>query len=369
MLTLYLWAILSLPARDIWLCDLWTRELTREGMLAACGTTALDPYIVQVYDLDMHKQCETSAIDLPTLAQACRLTAPLDQYVIRLIQPVATQQSSLLCYVTSETPSQPARDEIIAQCPEAMWARYEIQTAGILPQKEEKQFTCPARDLQTGFGLYDQAPSASAIATDKPLHMLAGKLIWHGIAKPVCDGNSGLDPYTLAANACGLSTTRADVYRWQNQFDAEIYAAALQYNVPAALIKRMMSVESQFWLWWETPAGETGLMQITDNGIDTLMRFDPAQPVIDPFYWQRDDLGKFYARAWVRDMLTCHACKMEDLIAHIKKNIPLYARTLAAFHCRAVTLNPALTGHDQWRQAVVDYNGSAEYLAKIESGE
>jgi hypothetical protein len=39
---------------------------------------------------------------------------------------------------------------------------------------------------------------------------------------------------------------------------------------------------------------------------------------------------------------------------------------IAAYQCRAVTINPALVGNDTWRQSVVDYNGSADYLGRIE---
>jgi hypothetical protein len=196
--------------------------------------------------------------------------------------------------------------------------------------------------------------------------MLAGKLIWNGIVKPVCNG-SGLDPYTLGADACGLSSTRDYVIRWQNQYNGEIFDAATKYAVPARLLKRMMSLESQFWPLWESASGdgEIGVMQITDNGLDTLYRFDKS---FDPFYWERSDAGKFYSRSITRDRLYCHGCNMEKLIEKTKQNISLYAQMLAAFQCRAVTLNPALNdgSHDAWRQAVVDYNGSAEYLAKIE---
>jgi hypothetical protein len=104
-------------------------------------------------------------------------------------------------------------------------------------------------------------------------------------------------------------------------------------------------------------------MQITDNGFDTLLRFDPA---LDADYLQRDDAGQFYARAAVRDSLVCVNCNMEYHTQKIKDNMNTYARLLAAYHCRAATINPALTGNDIWRQAVVDYNGSAEYLRRIE---
>jgi len=137
--------------------------------------------------------------------------------------------------------------------------------------------------------------------------------------------------------------------------------------VPAKLMKRMMRVESQYWPFYTAPAGEIGVMQVTDNGLDTLLRFDHE---FDPFYFERDDLDQFWSRSITRNKLYCNACTMEEAIAKIKETMDIYARLLAAFHCRAVTINPALLAPDAgdlaWRQAVVDYNGSADYLERIE---
>lgn len=365
MLTIYLWAILSLPISDKYICDLWTAQITRERMLSACGTLALYDYRVDVYDLKMNKLCTAPAVDLPNIAQKCDLKKPLDRYVIRMMHPKETQKQSLMCYVESSSSEQPAEDEIHSQCPAAMWTAHIIQYAGVKPIETKKEFACPVRVMNIGFGLYDQAASADALITDKPLDMLAGKLIWHGIVRPACAG-SGLDPMTLGADACGLASTRAEVIRWQNQYNAEIFSAGITYAVPAHLLKRMMMIESQFWPWWNAPAGEIGVMQVTDNGLDTLFRFDRQ---MDPFYFERDEQQKLWSRSTVRDLLYCHGCSLEKTIAHIKTTIPIYARMLAAFECRAVTLNPSLVGNDQWRQAVVDYNGSSEYLVKIENGE
>jgi hypothetical protein len=104
-------------------------------------------------------------------------------------------------------------------------------------------------------------------------------------------------------------------------------------------------------------------MQLTDNGLDTLLRFDR---VIDPEYLGRDALDQLWSRAVTREIFICRNCRMEETLQHIKNTMPYYARLLAAFHCRAVTVNPALTGADAWRQSVVDFNGSGEYLLKVE---
>jgi hypothetical protein len=125
-----------------------------------------------------------------------------------------------------------------------------------------------------------------------------------------------------------------------------------------------MAVESQFWPFYVTADGERGVMQITDNGLDVLMRFDGAD--IDPYYFERGETGRLWSRAVTRDALACHGCTLTEAIAKIKMDMPTYARILAAFHCRAVTINPALDGDLAWAQTVVDYNGSFEYLERIE---
>jgi len=361
---IFLFALLTMPT-DKYICDLWTRAITREGMLAACGTLLLDGYRVDVYDLDMNPVCQVDAVyfnDIEEMKIICGMEKPLDEYILRMMQP---DTNSLICFVESVHEDAPTIYEIAAQCSEAKDGMYTVEPAGIkAPDASDVPFSCPKQKLNIGFGLYEQASSADGLLTDESLTWLAGKLIWGGVIKPQCYG-SGLDPYTLAADGCGMAFARADVIRWQNQFNDAIYTSSVAYNVPAKLLKRMMSIESQYWPFYTAPAGEIGIMQVTDNGLDTLLRFDPE---IDPFYFERDDINKFWSRSITRNKLYCRSCTLEEAVAHIKNNMNIYARLLAAFHCRAVTINPALLeqGNLAWRQAVLDYNGNADYLTRIE---
>jgi hypothetical protein len=104
-------------------------------------------------------------------------------------------------------------------------------------------------------------------------------------------------------------------------------------------------------------------MQITDNGLDVLLRFDH---LIDPNYFDRTDQGKLWSRAVTRDALVCVNCTIAEANQKVKKDMPTFARLLAAYHCRAVTINPALSGDLAWAQAVVDYNGGYDYLERIQ---
>jgi hypothetical protein len=335
---------------------MWTRAITQADMMTSCGTLKLEGYRVDVYSLTMQLQCSKPATDLPNIKAVCGLNGALDEYIIRLVEPAF---SEIICMVESEHEDAPTAQEIADQCP-GVGNAYVVKSAGSRA-KEASAFACRIDALPVGDGLYDQPVDASALSTDDDLTWLAGQLIWNGTVKAGCD--SAVNPKTLTATPCGNAAARGVVLAWQNQFDAEIFKAAQAYNVPARLLKRMMIVESQMWPYYEGDAGETGIMQVTDNGLDTLLRFDQD---IDPEYLSRDEINQLWARALTRETFTCRACKMEDALQHIKDTMPYYARLLAAFHCRAVTVNPALVGPDAWRQSVVDYNGSGDYLLKVE---
>jgi len=332
-LLIYLFALLTTQDRIV--CDLWTQAITRDGLLSACGTLALGNLRVDVYDLEMRQVCARDAMSLLTVLEDCDLNGTLDQYILRIVEHRPRQ---IICIVESGNQFMPSDQEIAAQCPEANGQIYSVESAGT-KQADAPAWSCPARILDIGDGLYDQAASPAALATDQPLEMLNERLIWTGLA----------DRYTTT--------------QWQNQFDGEIFSAAITYAVPARLLKKIIMSESQFWPFYEGRAGETGVMQITDNGLDTLMRFDPT---LDRDYWTHNELDQLWTRALTRDALVCHLCNMEQALENIRADMPIYARMLAAFHCRAVTINPAISGSLAWRQAIVDYNGSAEYLARIE---
>jgi len=359
MTLIFLFALLSTPTDRI-LCDLWTRALTQEAFDAACPVRALEGLRVDVYSLDMQHLCSKPAQSLPRILQDCNLNAALDQYILRIVQPA---QSDLLCMVESGHEAAPAPEEIAAQCPGV--SDYIIKPAGSRAAADETPFACPVPSLPPiGLGLYDATGSADDLVTYDELPLLAGKLIWFGhVNVTTCEGASGVTPQQVAT-PCGYLSAYDDVIAWQNQFNAAILSAGQTYGVPARLLKRMMMIESQLWPFYDKGEdGEIGIMQITDNGLDTLLRWDRA---IDPDYLARDEIARAWSRNVTRDLFHCQGCDINRAVQAIKVNMPYYARMLAAFRCRAVTLNPALTGADAWRQAVVDFNGSPEYLLKVE---
>jgi hypothetical protein len=202
----------------------------------------------------------------------------------------------------------------------------------------------------TGVGLYDQPTAAADLATSEPLTWLAGRLIWYGQVKPDCLGLSGLDPVTLAANACGMEATSEKVSDWQNQFDADIYAAASTEGVPARLLKRVLKVESQFWpLWDERPAGEIGMAQVTLAGADQYLRW------YDPYYNTASVKNQQGMQAAFLASLRCDNCSLYEATAKERANIVTYARILRSYRFTA----------DDWRGALVRWNGE-DYASKVE---
>jgi hypothetical protein len=351
MILLYLFALLTQPTDRI-LCDLWTRALTQEAFVQACPALPITDLRVDVIDAeDLTLLCQRPAALLPRISEECGLDKSLDHYVFRIVKPA---QQDLLCIVESQYAETPAPEEIAAQCPGVV--NYIIQPAGTR-QIEPAQPACPMQSIPTGAGLYEQPAQVADLATAESLPLLAGELIWYGYVKPDCAGMSGVTSNHLPT-PCGLAAARQAVIDWQNQFDIAIYNAALTHNIPARLLKRIILVESQFWIFYSAGKdGEIGVMQVTDNGLDTLLRFDPW---LDPTYASKSDDARAWSRAAVRPYFET------ENVQTIQNNMTYYARLLAAFHCRTLTVNPALTGADAWRTTVINYNGAPEYLLKIE---
>lgn len=362
---LFLFYLITTPTDRI-VCSLWVNQPpTQEALIAACGFSGLGNYRLDVVPISGGPAaCSIPATSLLWVVEDCGLTTRLDQYKLLIIQPAVTE---LVCSVESSNQERPTIDEIAAQCPDHLAAfqagTIDVQYIGVANEKPAPGPRCVMPELAIGDGLYQQAPSAEALHTDESLTWLAGRLIWFGIVKPDCGGFSGLDPFTLAANTCGMDSARPKVIDWQNQFDGEIYAAAVYYHVPARLLKRILIVESQMWPHYSGAAGETGPMQVTDNGADVMLRYDPD---LDGGYPTKPQDEQTWARRSLLDLFACDICRLDQAIEHIRITIPLYTRLLAAYRCRAVSVNSALAGDAAWRQAVADYNGSEIYLGKVE---
>jgi len=113
------------------------------------------------------------------------------------------------------------------------------------------------------------------LATEQPYAYLAGRLIAEGVVSAATCPSGGLLSNGYADN-CGLELAMPEVIVWQNQFDDQIMQVANDTKVPAQLLKNIFAQESQFWPGEFRQPKEFGLGQITDNGADSLLLWNPS---------------------------------------------------------------------------------------------
>ena len=322
---LYLWLIFTIPTDRI-VCDLWTREITQPALVQACGTDAIGSYRLDVLQNGVGI-CSVSAATLFTVRDACALTSPLDAYRLRIVEP-GYQKS--ICAVSTSTQDAPTWTIIAEKCPDAKKYGSNGITVRFWTTREadpEPVTVCKP----------PQVEQPATIATNENYYLLAGKLIWYGIADAKCPGGySGLDPLTRSALPCGMDGARVKMLEWQNGMDAEILAAAREWNVPAALLKKLIADETQFWTWTGTD-GEHGMIQITDAGAMVVLH------MYQPGYYQMTAKQKQSARsAWLQQ-LDCFNCSPVQAYDNAKRSMSYYAQALAAYYCMYNSWDAALT--------------------------
>jgi len=112
------------------------------------------------------------------------------------------------------------------------------------------------------------------LASTKAYYFLAAMLIRNNdVDVSMCD-DGGLQT-DLIASTCGVQAAQAEMVVWQNQFDQEIITAAGETGIPAQLMKNIFSRESQIWPALYQTYKEAGLGQLTDNGADTVLLWNP----------------------------------------------------------------------------------------------
>src|SRR5512140_2486517 len=117
---------------------------------------------------------------------------------------------------------------------------------------------------------------ASELSSDIPYSYLSANLILQGAVDASGCPDGGLLPGG-GANECGQEAARSSAEAWQNQFDALIMRTADDTGVPAQLLKNLFARESQFWPGvFKAVAADVGLGQLTDNGADTTLLWNPS---------------------------------------------------------------------------------------------
>jgi hypothetical protein len=204
------------------------------------------------------------------------------------------------------------------------------------------------------------------LATDTPYYFLAGRLISQGLVDA-----SGCPEGGLLANgyadACGLEAARPLVLDWQNRFDERILAVAHETGVPGQLMKNLFAQESQFWPGAFKDPKEFGLGQLTDNGAETVLLWNPdfysqfCPLVLDEttckkgyLFLEQTDQATLRGALALQAKSECSDCQAGIDLSNADFSVKLFAQTLLA-NCEQV--------------AQVVYNGTDQIAGKVSNYE
>ncbi len=215
------------------------------------------------------------------------------------------------------------------------------------------------------------------LATEEPYAYLGGRLIAQGVV----DGSSCPGGGLLSngyADTCGMELALPEVIIWQNQFDGQILQVANDLNVPAQLLKNVFAQESQFWPGEFRQPKEFGLGQITDNGADALLLWNPDfYNQFCPLVLTRDQCSQGYlkldsdSQAILRGALAtsakadCADCEYGIDLTSINTSINLVAHTMLADCDQVAQIVYNATGQiagevssyeELWKFVVADYH-------------
>jgi hypothetical protein len=215
------------------------------------------------------------------------------------------------------------------------------------------------------------------LETEQPYSYLAGRLIAEGAVDASSCPSGGLLPNGYADN-CGLEVAMPEVIIWQNQFDEEIMQAANAVKVPAQLLKNLFAQESQFWPGVFKEPQEYGLGQITDNGADALLLWNPSfYNQFCPLVLSQDTCSVGYIKlsaenqAILRGALAssadadCETCEFGIDLTKTNTSINLVANTMLAnceqvaqivYNATGMIGGEVSTYEELWKFTIADYH-------------
>ncbi|HEY9153262.1 MAG TPA: hypothetical protein VIN60_10285 [Anaerolineales bacterium] len=225
------------------------------------------------------------------------------------------------------------------------------------------------------------------LSSDIPFNYLSANLILQGAvdASGCPDGGWSSDG---TVNQCGLEQARPAVDAWQNQFDSLILNTSHDTGVPAQLLKNLFARESQFWPGVFRASQDAGLGQLTNNGADTALLWNPSfYSQYCPLVLSSDTCSKGYVhlKAGDQELLrqalvssvnaACPNCPLGIDLSQANFSVGVFARTLLA-ECEQtaqVILNNVPSSstqsagdfasyEDLWKFTLVNYNAGAGCL-------
>lgn len=225
--------------------------------------------------------------------------------------------------------------------------------------------------------------SAADLSSDIPYNYLSANLILQGVVDASGCPDGGLLP-DGGANTCGLEAARGAVDDWQNQFDALILDTSQKTGVPAQLLKNLFARESQFWPGVFKASADAGLGQLTENGADTALVWNPSfYGQYCPLVLSSEACSLGYLHLKTADQLllrqalvgsvnaTCENCPLGIDLSQASFSVGVFAHTLLASCEQTGQVIQNNTGQaagnvasyeDLWKFTLVNYNAGAGCL-------
>src|SRR5512140_15509 len=224
----------------------------------------------------------------------------------------------------------------------------------------------------------------SELSSDIPYSYLSANLILQGAVDASRCPDGGLVPGG-GANECGQEAARPAADAWQNQFDALIMRTTDETGVPAQLLKNLFARESQFWPGIFRAASDVGLGQLTENGADTTLLWNPsffaqycplvlsAQTCSGGYLHLKSDEQQLLREALVSSVnATCDNCALGIDLSRADFSVGVFAHTLLASCEQAGQVIQNTVGQapgdvasyeDLWKFTLVDYNAGPGCLS------
>ena len=221
--------------------------------------------------------------------------------------------------------------------------------------------------------------------SDIPYSYLSANLILQGAVDASACPDAGLLPDDNGANECGQEAARSAVDEWQNQFDTLILSASNDTGVPAQLLKNLFARESQFWPGVFRASADAGLGQLTDNGADTTLLWNPSffagycplvltsETCAQGYLHLKPDEQDLLRQALVSTVnASCTNCALGIDLSRANFSVTVFAHTLLA-SCEQtaqviynlVNQSPAAVAsyEDLWKFTLVNYNAGPGCLS------
>ena len=222
------------------------------------------------------------------------------------------------------------------------------------------------------------------LASTEAYYFLAAMLIRNGdVDVSMCD-DGGLQS-DIVASACGVEAAKTAMVDWQNQFDQEIINVAGETGIPAQLMKNLFSRESQIWPALYQTYKEAGLGQLTDNGADTVLLWNPEfftqfcplvldQSVCDLGFGNLGEEEQLMLRgALVQEVNAgCPNCPAGIDLSQANFSIKVFAEGIQANCSQVGRILTNITGkyagqvssfEDLWKYTLVNYNAGSGCLS------